>query len=82
MSVPRLLRLSDRLEQMRACPEGMGMHCIDLLIEEVQPLVAALLADYGECRSHGYVETSHRCAVYSGQPLIFPGTTSAAGSGG
>ena len=80
MSVPRLLRLADTLERMRACDEGMGMHCIDLLVEEAQPLVNALLADYGQCQTHGYVETSHRCAFYSGQPLRY--VAHEAGAGG
>lgn len=61
---------------MRACDEGMGMHCIDLLVEEIQPLVASLLADFGECQVHGYVEGSHRCAFYGGQPLTFPASVS------
>lgn len=75
MSAQRLLELSALLERMRACDEGMGMHCVDLLIEEVQPLVASLLADFGECQAHGYIESSHRCAFYSGQPLVFPTAT-------
>lgn len=71
MSAQRLLELAGLLERMRACDEGMGMHCIDLLVEEIQPLVDRLLADYGQCQTHGYVETSHRCAFYSGQSLAF-----------
>ena len=35
-----LVELSDKLEQMRACDEGMGSHCIDLLLDIQKTAIA------------------------------------------
>jgi hypothetical protein len=66
---PALVTLALKLEEMRACESGMCMHCIDLLVLEIQPLITQLLTTEGHCPRHGYVDTSHRCAAYDGQPL-------------
>lgn len=58
-----------KLEEMRACENGMCCHCIDLLLE-VQELRAKTLQpserEWGLCSTHGKVDPAHRCRDYDG----------------
>lgn len=60
MSEERLLRLSELVEQMRDCEEGMGWHCVDLLVEQIQPLVASLLADFSQSKLEWFCDGCER----------------------
>jgi len=79
MSASQIIEIHKSLVEMRDCEGGMCCHCIDLLVEQALPMIEQLAENYGYCETHGYVEGSHRCARYSGQPLRLGATHAASG---
>lgn len=69
MSARQVVEIYRSLTEIRDCENGMCCHCIDVLVEHAIPMVEQLVEGYGQCATHGYVETWHRCTRYDGQPL-------------